>query len=248
MSKLSFMIRSGAPKELVFARLAGTIERSRIRKSSKDIRNAYLKRYPDLETTNDWFSANMAAWKRTIDSHFPDVDAPLTGLEIGSFEGRSAHFLLYLRKNMHLTCVDTWEGSDEHGSEISFSEVEARFDRNLSEFSDRVEKYRGDSFQFFSSAKGQRAAYDFVYVDGSHHADDVIVDAVKGFELLKVGGVMIFDDFLWGFYPNIRENPCSAISAFARIVRGNCRYIYCGHQLHLQKLSSRRDGAVPPML
>jgi len=26
---------------------------------------------------------------------------------------------------------------------------------------------------------------DVVYVDGSHHCNDVIVDAIKGFELLK---------------------------------------------------------------
>ena len=39
--------------------------------------------------------------------------------------------------------------------------------------------------------------YDLIYVDGSHTARDVLQDAVLGWGLLKRGGLMIFDDYLW---------------------------------------------------
>ena len=39
--------------------------------------------------------------------------------------------------------------------------------------------------------------FDFIYIDGSHQAPDVLFDALLGFELLRVGGIMVFDDYLW---------------------------------------------------
>ena len=36
-----------------------------------------------------------------------------------------------------------------------------------------------------------------VYVDGSHHARDVLQDAVLAWGLLRPGGYMIFDDYGW---------------------------------------------------
>ena len=40
------------------------------------------------------------------------------------------------------------------------------------------------------------------------------VDAVLGFELLKPGGVMIFDDYLWESMPRPIERPKIAVDAF----------------------------------
>ena len=36
--------------------------------------------------------------------------------------------------------------------------------------------------------------YDLIYVDRSHEAEDVLVDAVMALGLLKVGGMVIFDN------------------------------------------------------
>lgn len=43
---------------------------------------------------------------------------------------------------------------------------------------------------------GKKNYFDFIYVDGSHRAPDVLCDAVLGFKLPKVGGFMAFDDYL----------------------------------------------------
>lgn len=40
--------------------------------------------------------------------------------------------------------------------------------------------------------------FDMIYIDGNHEPDYVLEDAVLSFRKLKVGGVMIFDDYGWG--------------------------------------------------
>jgi Methyltransferase domain len=46
-------------------------------------------------------------------------------------------------------------------------------------------------------AEGRRGWFDFVDVDGSHQAPDVLTDAVLAHQLVRVGGMIVFDDDLW---------------------------------------------------
>ena len=39
--------------------------------------------------------------------------------------------------------------------------------------------------------------YDFIYIDGDHTNEGVFIDSVLSFPLLKNGGIIIFDDYLW---------------------------------------------------
>ena len=57
--------------------------------------------------TVDWFTGYIPAWKNV----FAATKVPENILEIGSFEGRSTCWLLE-NTQAHVTCVDTWEGSD----------------------------------------------------------------------------------------------------------------------------------------
>lgn len=42
-------------------------------------------------------------------------------------------------------------------------------------------------------------SFDIIYIDGSHFGPDVLEDAILSARLLKVGGVMIFDDYGHGY-------------------------------------------------
>lgn len=77
-----------------------------------------------------------------------------------------------------------------------------------------------------------------LYIDGSHQSDDVMIDAIICFKLLKVGGIMIFDDFLWKYYEYHKDNPCSAISAFLTLKKSELRIIHLGCQVHIQKTNN----------
>ncbi len=125
-----------------------------------------------------------------------DPDQPWTFVEIGSYEGYSASWIMQniLRSpGSRLYCIDRWpQGA---GGEERYQ----RFLSNMSELEgrDRIEVLRLWSADGLRQllARGVRA--DFLYVDGGHDAPTVLKDLVLGFDLVKVGGVVICDDYLW---------------------------------------------------
>lgn len=85
------------------------------------------------------------------------------------------------------------------------SSVEQTFEHNINLVlsqatnSVKVMKYKGYSHERMIEllAKGYSNYFDFIYVDGSHEAPDVLFDALLAHRLVKVGGVIAFDDYLW---------------------------------------------------
>ena len=61
--------------------------------------------------------------------------------------------------------------------------------------------------------------FDFIYIDGSHMASDVLSDAILSFELFKINGIIGFDDYLWKLpnSNNLLTNPKIAIDSFTNI-------------------------------
>lgn len=183
----------------------------------------------------DWFTHNIPNWMEVFEL-CGLRDRPIDVLEIGSFEGLSACFLLRQLPLARVTCIDTWAGSDEHASLKQIDTIESAFDQNVTPWRDRVTKLKGYSFQCFATLK-EADKYDLIYVDGSHHADDVMVDALQGFRHLKVGGVMILDDYLWRYYPRMSEDPAMAINGFLRLIEGRYRLVMVYYQLVLVKIA-----------
>ena len=92
----------------------------------------------------------------TVDRRQVLLDKPIKALEIGSWEGLSSHFILSTLSKAHLTCVDTWEGADEHkdgtaASQDTLNQIESKFNQNLKPFKHRLIKYKGTSSSFFEA-------------------------------------------------------------------------------------------------
>lgn len=208
----------------------------------KDHRRRFQEAMRSGRFSDDWFCGNIPYWLAAF-HRYGLCDRPLRVLEIGSWEGLSSRFILDTLTQAHLTCVDTWQGADEHRYR-PLPHIEANFDANLAVHAQRLAKFKGTSLAFFGE-QHKRAQFDLVYIDGSHHCDDVIVDAVKGFEQLKVGGVMILDDYLWRFYPNRNDNPAAAINAFLRLKAGCYELFMVYAQVILRKTADRRGAAAP---
>jgi len=69
-------------------------------------------------------------------------------------------------------------------------------------------------------ADGYRDKFDFIYIDGSHQAPDVLADAVLSSVLIRKGGIIVFDDYFWR--DRMSRNDCLrapsvAIDAFKQI-------------------------------
>jgi len=198
--------------------------------------------------TADWFSHNAATWRPLL-----EAAAPSKVLEIGSYEGRSTCFLietLGARRTYDIYCVDPWENSNFHGTDME--PVERRFDANIAiarsaaPFKGSVSKLKGHSSEILPRmlASGHRGSFDLVYVDGSHEAPDVLLDAVLSFHLCRTGGLLIFDDYLWSADPegpqDILKMPKPAIDAFVNIFRKKLHIVekIPLYQLYLHKIAA----------
>jgi hypothetical protein len=187
-----------------------------------------------MRFSNDWFTSNIPSWLLTFDECGLAARPRIDALEIGCFEGRSSLFLVTTFPQIRITCVDLWGGSKEIEHHGARSSGEENFDANLAPYMDRITKRKGTSMSYFHNTT-ERSAFDLIYVDGSHYCDDVMVDALRSFELLKVGGILIFDDYLWRYYRRPTDNPAGPINAFLKLKKGCYRIVRVYWQLVLVK-------------
>jgi predicted O-methyltransferase YrrM len=186
--------------------------------------------------THDYFSGHIRNWQEWFDSRIRI--APIRILEIGSWQGASALWLLdnvIAERAGSITCVDCWEGTREHAflDQLGFC-AEAIFEDNI-KASGRAEcviKLKGRSQDLLPGLPA--ASFDFIYIDGAHEADMVIQDAVNAHRLLARGGYMLFDDI--GFcVGDTRRDTSVAIDFFASTFAHEYRQWHRGAQLLLQR-------------
>jgi predicted O-methyltransferase YrrM len=199
--------------------------------------------------SNDWFNATVkAVWSELL----PQL-APSRVLEIGSFEGASACFLIEhiaAQRPLELHCIDTWQGGFEHrpgGHATSdMVQVEQSFRANVQTALSsaacavkvQVHRDRSDRALLRLLADVGHNYFDMVYVDGSHEAPDVLFDAVTSFKLLRVGGLLVFDDYLWSAQsaPDLLKSPKIAIDAFTSVHAAKIRMLTAPlYQIYLVK-------------
>jgi predicted O-methyltransferase YrrM len=142
----------------------------------------------------------------------------------------------------HLRCIDTWEGGEEHGEE-DMDGVEDRFRHNLIVATKKLPRRRifqlkGTSTKKLAELQSHPSehSFDFIYIDGSHKAKDVLTDACMAWPLLKPKGLMVFDDYLWT--PNARDilhRPKAAIDAFINLFAEEVEIVHIGYQLIVRK-------------
>ncbi len=187
--------------------------------------------------TQDWFSGNVPIWEQHL-KRFINIPT-LNVLEIGSWEGRSTCWLLdniMTHEHNTITCIDTFQGSVEHRYDHSYLQsIEGRFDFNIvrTRVPDKVKKIVGNSHEVMRSLPLN--SYEIVYIDGSHIASDVLQDAVLVWQLLKVGGFIIFDDYPFTFPQNPAWNTKIGIDAFMISFSDKFRVIHKAYQVILEK-------------
>jgi predicted O-methyltransferase YrrM len=197
----------------------------------------------EYQFTKDWFNWAPEVWTQLIPM-LSGTARHRQFLEIGSFEGRSS---IWIAENMmtegdELRCIDTWQGGEEHGEE-NMSEVEERFRHNLIVATKKLPRRRifqlkGTSTKKLAELQSHPSehSFDFIYIDGSHIAKDVLTDACMAWPLLSPKGLMVFDDYLWT--PNARDilhRPKAAIDAFVNLFAEEVEIVHVGYQLVVRK-------------
>ncbi|HKX33659.1 MAG TPA: class I SAM-dependent methyltransferase [Blastocatellia bacterium] len=196
-----------------------------------------------LKITEDYFSSNIESWSRDLAcfAHRPCLNF----LEVGSFEGLSACWLLeniLTHDSCVLTAIDTFDFAGQgvvHLQDVGLESmsIEERFDFNLEQTGakHRVKKIVGYSHVILRSLPFSN--YDYIYIDGSHKAANVLEDAVLAWPLLKKGGLLTFDDYEWDHDPNPINRPKIAIDSFLAVFEAGYRLIRKDYQVTIEKLS-----------
>jgi predicted O-methyltransferase YrrM len=197
--------------------------------------------------SQDWFSNHIPTWDYVLERL-----RPRRLLEIGCYEGRATTFLIERCAEygpLHMTCIDTWAGSIDL-PQRRMAGVEDRFDRNIGLAIGRAtaavtfSKVKAPSAKALAGLLASDAErFDFIYVDGSHTAPDVLIDALLAFRLLRIGGIIVFDDYLWTMEPHICADvlnmPKPAIDVFAMIFTRKVRMLpgVPNSQCYLEKIA-----------
>jgi predicted O-methyltransferase YrrM len=181
-----------------------------------------MKEKLPYDFTKNWFLENsIENWNRII-----PVLNPTKILELGCYEGAATCYLIDLlgsKKSLEIHCVDVWDEIDEIKKEESIA-VEARFDKNVkiasSNSKNRIDifKHKMHTHKALSEmiVRGVKD-FDLIYIDASHYAPDVLTDAILSYKVLRVGGLLIFDDYLWSGSEDILFYPKIAIDSFLNI-------------------------------
>jgi len=190
-----------------------------------------VNRHP--EYTADYVTPYVTTWVSAL-GHLAGRDG-VRMLEVGSYEGGSALWFcdhVLTGRGARITCIDDFpDGARER-----------RFDRNTAPYGDRIEKVKSLSvtalhalWSLPTTGDGpQRPSFDAAYIDGSHKAADVALDALAAWSMLSPGGVMILDDYHWGQGRPVQDRPVFGIEVLAASLR-DATPLHAGLQVVLRR-------------
>jgi predicted O-methyltransferase YrrM len=124
----------------------------------------------------------------------PYRDKPTRYLEIGSFVGESVSWMfqhVLTHPQSRALCIDPWTPYMNHGAELN-----PTFDlflKNTEPWHDKLSILRGTSRERILDVPYN--SIDIAYVDGDHFQWAALEDLVLVWPRVKVGGLIIADDF-----------------------------------------------------
>jgi len=142
-------------------------------------------------------------YTETYDMIVDDIADDGKIVEIGSFLGRSTHYLATAlvnagKENVKIYCVDTFEGSTEHSGLNLPKDFSHMFKENLQYFIGRnmVIPCQGRSDSKTILCQFAEESIDYIMVDGAHEYEPVMEDIENWWPKLKPTGTMFGDDYL----------------------------------------------------
>jgi len=173
--------------------------------------------------SSDWFSTLIPTWEKALQPY--KGKEGIRYLEVGFYEGRSLFWMLdniLTHPSARATVIDIT--------------LRKAFFENLliSGAVNKVNPIKGRSQD--ALRRLQKNSFDIIYIDGSHVAGDVLVDAALSWPLLKDNGTLIFDDYVYktGAAP-LELRPQVVIDAFITAYRNSLETLHFGRQCILRK-------------
>jgi predicted O-methyltransferase YrrM len=166
-------------------------------------------------------------------------------LEIGVYTGTSLIEIIRKIPNSFGLGIDRWENYNEENIDIlqnmEKNDIENVFYRNIkvAGLEHRIKGIKGRSSDVLIELVIEKMQYDFIYVDGSHKCLDVYLDLFLVWQLLKKGGVMAIDDYMY-HVDKIKEMPYEypyeAVNYFLKSITGKYFIIDKDYRLFIEKI------------
>jgi predicted O-methyltransferase YrrM len=195
----------------------------------------------DYKFTSDWFLNNLATWEYYLKEFKNQPN--LHFIEIGSYEGRSAVWLLeniLTDPTSKITCIDLFDGRVEDNNMENDPNLnpdyEDHFHYNMKPFQNKVSTYKGWSAPILRKFPYEKT-FDLAYIDGGHTAYGTLEDAILIHPLIKNNGLIIFDDYGWKDPADLspQNSPELAINVFYNVFENQYDVIHQGWQVILRK-------------
>lgn len=157
-------------------------------------------------------------------------------LEIGSFEGLTSNYICdhLLNKQIggRLICIDPLEdmylsNADKQTNDMFIGQYD-RFIKNTKD--QPIELIRKRSSEESVWEYLNQYLVDFAYIDGDHSEAAVLQDGINVFNILRIGGYIVFDDYEW------REETKRGIDKFLEIYKEKLQIIFKNYQVGIRKL------------
>jgi hypothetical protein len=202
--RFNYLLEKKANIKVILAFTLNSILHPFLSRKKKKLKKKHQKYLLKKKLTTDYFSINAYYWGNILKKF-----SKISYLEIGSFEGNSALYVLKNFQTKKVICVDIWH--DKNEPELQEREFK-NFKYNLKEFNKRYSMFKGTSDNFF---KKNNNNFDIIYVDGSHESKQVYKDLNNSWYILNNNGILICDDYFYGnIYKKPKNVPADAINKF----------------------------------
>ncbi|MEG4346627.1 tetratricopeptide repeat protein [Microcoleus sp. A003_D6] len=189
----------------------------------------------DYQFTQDWFTHNIPIWQRHLQEFTGIADFQV--VEIGSFQGMSACWLLdniLTHPTAKITCIDLYFQEHFKGNIVKTGAA------------DRVIELEGYSQKLLINLASEY--YDVAYIDGCHKPTSALQDAILSWRLVKVGGLMIFDDYEFTFPDSPEQDTKIGIDVFLEMFGSQLEVVHKGYQLIVKKIGNQSLGEEQTLL
>ena len=205
--------------------------KKKCKKNYKNEKIEFVKKLYKKKFSNKWFLNNLEIFNFFLPK---DKNKKFDYLEVGCFEGLSSFYVLSEYNYVNAFFLDIWDLPNPNSKTLSndFDSIEKAFDENLSGFN--FIKIKDDSVVSMRKLFKQNKSFDFIYIDGSHNGEDILSDAIEAFKILKIDGLIFFDDFLQ--YDNSRNiQSYEGISKFLSLYSNYLKIEYFQNNLVVRK-------------
>lgn len=207
---------------LIFEKIKVSLTEKLLKKSKLPYKNKY-------SFTEDWFTPNIPIWSYVLKKLARKKN--IRALEVGTYQGRSALWLLeniLTDESSTMVCIDIYPKE--------FAEAQQIFEENLKigKFENRVELIVKNSLEILPQLESQR--FDLIYLDGHHEGEFIFKESELCWPILKTGGVLIFDDYLWPEIHHVGQSPKDGIDRFLKLRASSIEILHQNYQVIVKKI------------